>query len=117
MADKWKMAALATAFSRFFSAQLRRVGFRRDYPGWHRRAAICEQCPMRVIRCGVSYCGKPFLQQIDRDPATEGCGCPCWDKAKTPDEHCPIDSRNQPAQTHDGNCSCKWCRSVALGTL
>jgi len=100
---------LLEALGKFASARLRQVGAMRVHPRWEARAAVCERCPLRVIRCGVSYCGNPLLRQIEREPAVDGCGCPCHDKAKGPDEHCPINSRHQAAEQVHGECSCKWC--------
>jgi hypothetical protein len=104
-----RVRRLTAALYRFGSARLRRVGVGETHPDWQKRAEICEYCPMRAIRCGVSYCGKPFLQLIDRDPSIDGCGCPFHDKAKSPSEHCPIDRRGQPARHSASDCSCKWC--------
>jgi hypothetical protein len=116
---KTDMARLATAagvtryfleaVGKFATARLRRVGALPIYPHWEVRAEVCERCPLRVMRCGVSYCGSPLLRQIDRDPAIDGCGCPCHDKAKSAEEHCPIDRHHQPAVSDDGGCNCKWC--------
>jgi len=100
---------LLEALGKFASARLRQVGALRIHPKWEARATVCEQCALRVVRCGVSYCGNPRFQQIDRDPAIDGCGCPCRDKAKSPHEHCPVDSRYQAAEKHAAGCSCKWC--------
>jgi hypothetical protein len=93
----------------FTVARLQTIGWLRSAVDWENRAKTCERCHLRVIRCGVSYCGQPFLKQIDRDEAVDGCGCPCRDKAKSRSEHCPIDHRQQPAQKSAGGCSCKWC--------
>jgi hypothetical protein len=79
---------------------------------WTARAEICEKCPLRVMEKGVSYCGRPFLRQIDRDPAIDGCGCPTRAKAKDPAEHCPVNSRYQLA-TRDPVCNCKWCNALS----
>ena len=65
---------------------------------------------MRVIQCGKSYCGKPFLQLVNRDEALDGCGCPTLAKAKDPEEHCPVDPAFQASHIIDGRCTCKWCR-------
>jgi len=97
------------AVGKFAAARLRNAGALSIHPDWHERAAVCEHCPLRVISCGVSFCGNPFLEQIDRDPAVDGCGCACRDKAKSPSEHCPIDDHHQAAERHGGDCSCKWC--------
>jgi hypothetical protein len=102
---------LLEALGKFASARLRQVGALRVHPQWQARATICERCALRVVRCNISYCGNPLLQQIDRDPALDGCGCPCRDKAKSPSEHCPIDSRYHAAQNHGESCSCKWCEA------
>jgi hypothetical protein len=84
-------------------------------PNWADRAAVCERCPLRVIRGGISYCGTPFLEQIDRTDSADGCGCPTGAKAKDPAEHCPLDARHQPARTQDSRCTCKWC-ALASGS-
>jgi hypothetical protein len=82
------------------------------HPRWAERAAACETCPLRVIRCGVSYCGQPFLEKVDRDPAIDGCGCPCHAKAKSPTEHCPLNRFNRAVETTAaGGCTCKWCET------
>ncbi|MGA3068501.1 MAG: hypothetical protein ABSF29_16790 [Tepidisphaeraceae bacterium] len=104
---------LAGALQRFAGARLRRAGLQKVHPQWQQRAEVCERCPMRVIRCGISYCGNPFLEQIDRDPAIDGCGCPCREKAQSPAEHCPVDPHHRAAQRGPGPCSCKWCQSAA----
>ncbi len=103
---------LLEAIGKFASARLRQVGALRIHPQWQARAEVCERCALRVVKCGISYCGNPLLQQIDRDPATDGCGCPCRDKAKSPAEHCPIDFHYRAAdrRPHGGECSCKWCQ-------
>ncbi len=71
------------------AARLRRLGLGDVAGNWAARAQICETCPLRVVRRGVSYCGTPFLARIDRDAALDGCGCPTIEKAKTPAERCP----------------------------
>jgi hypothetical protein len=81
---------------------------------WMARAEICERCPLRAKEKGISYCGRPFLQQIDRDPVIDGCGCPTIAKAKDPSEHCPVNARHQPASRGSG-CNCKWCIGLAKG--
>jgi len=93
------------------SARLRQAGMLSDASGWEERAAVCETCHLRVVRCGVSYCGVPLLEFPDRDEAVDGCGCPCRDKAKSPGEHCPL-----PGAPGDASaaCSCKWCRATAV---
>jgi len=111
------MAILASAARRFLSARLRGWGMKSVHPQWEARAAICERCPLRVIRCGVSYCGTPLLQKMDRDEVREGCGCPCRDKAKSPQEHCPITLDHQAAGQLTDECSCRWCRSLRTGSI
>jgi hypothetical protein len=96
--------SISVAMAKAASARLRQIGAGRTATNWTARAAICERCPLRVVRKGVSYCGTPFLHQIDRDPAIDGCGCPTRDKAKSPDEHCPL-TVGGPG----GGCRCKWC--------
>jgi hypothetical protein len=102
-------ATLSRAAAKAASAKLRRLSVLPVKQDWAARAAVCERCHMRVLHRGVSYCGQPLLRQIDRDPAIDGCGCPTREKAKDPKEHCPIDSRNQPAHPISPPCSCKWC--------
>jgi hypothetical protein len=101
------------ALGKFATARLRQVGAMSVYPDWQARAEVCERCALRVVSCGNSYCGSPLLKQIERDPAVDGCGCPCHDKAKSAGEHCPINERYQPAEKHDGACNCKWCTVVS----
>ena len=103
------LASLGRAAAKSAAARMRRMGLLREAIDWARRAAICESCFMRHVRDGVSYCGRPFLQQIDREPAEDGCGCPVREKAKSPQEHCPLDWRNRPAKALPEGCTCKWC--------
>jgi len=91
------------------SARLRRLGISSTAPQWADRAAICETCPMCVVRRGVSYCGTPFLQLIDRDPTVDGCGCPTRDKARSPQEHCPVDRNFKLPVMMGDRCTCRWC--------
>src|SRR5438309_3476846 len=102
-------AALSKAAAKAASAQLRRISVLSTHPNWPSRAALCERCHLRVLYRGVSYCGRPFLQDIDRDPVTDGCGCLTRDKAKSPNEHCPLDSEHRLAKAIEGHCNCKWC--------
>ena len=104
--------ALGRAAAKSTAAHLRRAGLLPVRVDWPRRAEICERCPLRIVRKGISYCGNPFLEQIDRDPSTEGCGCPTRDKARSPAEHCPLTQHNRPAQTLAGRCNCKWCSPI-----
>jgi hypothetical protein len=60
----------------------------------------------------VAYCGKPLLEQLDRDDAVDGCGCPVNKKAQAAGEHCPLDRRNRPVATASGPCTCKWCADL-----
>jgi len=106
-------AALSRAAAKAASARLRLLSLLPSKADWSARAALCERCPMRVLHMGASYCGKPFLHRIDRDPALDGCGCPTRDKAKAPEEHCPIDPQNRPALKNGATCSCKWCALIA----
>jgi hypothetical protein len=103
------LANLSRAAAKSAAAKLRRIGAAPVHPRWTQRAAICEFCPLRVVRSGKSFCGNPLLQQIHREPALDGCGCPTHDKARSPDEHCPIDEHHQPSRQLGGACSCKWC--------
>jgi hypothetical protein len=101
--------SISTAMAKAAAARLRGMGALRTSVDWAGRAAVCERCPLRVVRGGVSYCGTPFLHQIDRDPTIDGCGCPTRDKARAPGEHCPINDRHLAASREGGRCSCKWC--------
>ena len=105
------MPSLAKAVTKAVTASFRRWGAVSTAPNWPIRAAMCETCHLRVIRCGVSYCGRPYTEHPFRDESTEGCGCPCVDKAKDPGEHCPLDYHALPAHRDDGRCTCKWCAS------
>jgi hypothetical protein len=104
-------AALSRAAAKHASSRLRRMGLLSLRVDWAARAEVCERCPLRVIHKKISYCGKPFLQQVDRDPTVDGCGCPVRAKARDPGEHCPLTPRHLPATTLDGTCDCKWCAS------
>jgi len=108
------LASLSRAAAKAAGARLRRMGLLRQAVDWRQRAEICEMCPLRVIHRGISYCGRPFLHQIDRDPAEDGCGCPTLEKARSPDEHCPRDWRNRPSRRYPDGCTCKWCNPYAL---
>jgi hypothetical protein len=99
---------LSRAAAKSAAAKLRRAGMIATRVDWAARAAACERCPLRVVRRGVSHCGKPLLEQLHRE-ASEGCGCPTHAKAKDPGEHCPLTVRHEPAQTLAGSCDCKWC--------
>src|SRR4051812_22297787 len=105
--------ALSRAAAKSAAAHLRQIGVGSVQPDWASRAQLCERCPLRVVSKGISYCGDPFLEQIDRDPQLHGCGCPTRAKAKSPSEHCPLDRRHQPAQKIADNCNCKWCQLSA----
>jgi hypothetical protein len=102
------------ALGKFATARLRQVGAIRAYPEWEARAEVCERCALRVVSCGKSFCGNPFLKQIERDPAVDGCGCPCRDKAKSAGEHCPITEHYHAAEKHGEMCNCKWCTAGSL---
>jgi hypothetical protein len=93
------------------TARLRGIGALPTAVDWTRRAATCERCPLRIVHRGVSYCGTPFLQHVDRDPSIDGCGCPTRDKARSPGEHCPLDTRHRPAEKIGERCTCKWCEN------
>jgi hypothetical protein len=102
-------AALSRAAAKSAAARLRRLGLLAEATDWAARATVCETCPLRVIEKGVSYCGRPFLSLPHRDEAHEGCGCPTRAKAKSPEEHCPLDWSNHPARQLPDGCTCKWC--------
>jgi hypothetical protein len=106
------LGSLSRAAFKFTSAVFRRAGVAAVHPDWAARAAVCERCPLRVIAGNVSYCGQPYYRKLDREEAEDGCGCPTRDKARDPDEHCPLTARHQassaPAE-RAGPCDCKWC--------
>jgi hypothetical protein len=102
-------AALSRAAAKSAAGRLRELGILPQAVDWARRAAVCETCFLRAVRGGVSYCGRPLLQQITRDPALDGCGCPTRAKAKSPAEHCPLDRGNRPSVQDAQGCTCKWC--------
>jgi hypothetical protein len=103
----WKRLSFAAANAA--KAKLRGFGALPVHQDWSHRAAICETCPMRIVRRGVSYCGRPLLEQPVRDLAMDGCGCPTIAKAKSPGEHCPLTVRNQLVDLEAATCECKWC--------
>jgi hypothetical protein len=103
-------AALSRAAARYTASVLRRGGASAVHRDWPARAAVCETCPMRVLVGNVSYCGQPAYRQPVRDPALDGCGCPTRDKARSPQEHCPMTPAMRPVRSSDGDrCDCKWC--------
>jgi hypothetical protein len=104
-----RFASLSRAAAKYASAVVRRAGAAAVHPDWTARAEICERCPLRVVQGSVSYCGQPMQRKLFRDPVTDGCGCPTWDKAKSPNEHCPITAQHEPAVSTGGACDCKWC--------
>lgn len=103
---------LTRAATRSAASRLRQLGILPTRIDWTARAVQCERCPLRTVRCGISYCGKPFLALPLREPAVDGCGCPTIAKAKDPSEHCPLDRRHQPAMTSADACNCKWCAAA-----
>ncbi len=102
-------AAITRAAAKSGAARLRGIGLLSVRVDWVARASACERCPLRVVKCGVSYCGTPFLRMPLRDPVIDGCGCPTREKARDPQEHCPINVRHEAATHVDGACTCKWC--------
>jgi hypothetical protein len=105
-------ATLSRAAAKAAGAKLRKLAVLPIKQDWATRAAVCERCHMRVLHRGVSYCGQPLLRQVDRDPTIDGCGCPTREKAKDPNEHCPIDSSNLPIGQKNSRCNCKWCAAA-----
>jgi hypothetical protein len=104
--------AISRAAGKYASAIVRRAGTGAVHPDWAARAVVCEQCPLRVVAGKVSYCGRPFHRMPVRDDAQDGCGCPTRDKARDPDEHCPLTVRNLPSQAGASPCDCKWCMGL-----
>lgn len=90
----------------------RDVGVGRVHADWQERVDICSRCPLCVVDRKHAFCGKPFLSKIDREEATDGCGCPIVAKAKDPTEHCPRDRVYNPS-TKDSACQCMWCTASA----
>ena len=107
------LTALGKAAAKSAASRLRRLGLLRQASDWASRASICETCHLRHVHKGASYCGRPFLQQIDRDTAEDGCGCPVREKARSPHEHCPLDWRSRRARDLPEGCTCKWCNGYA----
>lgn len=107
------LKSLSRAAAKSAGAKLRQLGLTGTHSDWASRAEICERCPKRVVACGISYCGNPFLKQPVRDIVTDGCGCPTHAKAKDPAEHCPITQQLEAATKHGQSCDCKWCIAAA----
>jgi hypothetical protein len=111
-------AALSRAAARHAAARWRAMGMSAVSPDWVDRAATCERCAMRVVHRGTSYCGTPLLRRVVRDSARDGCGCPTRDKARAPDEHCPVNDRYERARpASGGRCDCKWCAATRPAAL
>jgi len=110
--DCCPLKSITRATTKAAAARFRSLGMLKVSVNWQARAEICERCPMRIIQCGRSYCGKPYLQLPNRDESVDGCGCPTIAKAKDAAEHCPIDPRHRASATLDGTCNCKWCAGV-----
>jgi len=108
------LGSFSRAAFKFAGSIARKFGTTPTAANWVQRAEMCERCPLRVIQCGKSYCGKPFLQQPVRDAVVDGCGCPTHAKAKDPAEHCPLNEQYQPAAQSNGSCNCRWCRLAVL---
>lgn len=102
-------ASLSRAAAKSAAAKLRKAGLLPVRVDWQARAETCARCPLLVRRGRDTYCGRPYLEQPTRDPATDGCGCPTLDKAKDPTEHCPLTPRHLPATDDAAACNCKWC--------
>lgn len=102
-------ARLSRAAAKAAGDRLRQMGLLGVRINWAARAEACERCPLRVVHRNISYCGRPFLEKVDRDDALDGCGCPTLAKARDPAEHCPLDPSHRPARRIAGRCTCKWC--------
>jgi len=109
------LRALSKAAAKSASSRMRSMGLLPAKTDWVMRATICETCPLRVVSRGASYCGRPFLQKIDRDPVLDGCGCPTRAKAQDPTEHCPITPRFLKSSETPTDCNCKWCEAARRG--
>ncbi|MGC4032284.1 MAG: hypothetical protein QM754_11245 [Tepidisphaeraceae bacterium] len=75
---------LARAAGKAATSKLRLAGFVPEANDWAAKAEICERCPLRVVKCTVSYCGQPLLRNLVRDPVTDGCGCPTLRQGERP---------------------------------
>ena len=106
------LARLSRSAAKAAAAHLRRRGMLRQAVDWPARLRLCQTCPMHTLRGGVGYCGNPLLEQVTRDAGLDGCGCPTADKARSPDEHCPLNRRHRPAVSSPAGCDCKWCAAV-----
>lgn len=100
---------LSRAAAKSAAAKLRTAGALHVSVDWRRRLEICKSCPLHTERRGISYCGKPLLEQVRRDPV-EGCGCPVRAKSQNPAEHCPVNATHFTANR--SVCDCKWCRAT-----
>jgi len=106
--NRSSFAALSRAAAKSASSRMRSMGLLSTRVDWSARTQVCARCPLMVLRNGKSYCGKPFLEKIDRDDVMDGCGCPIQPKAQDPTEHCPLSTSNRKSTTGP-NCDCKWC--------
>ena len=104
-----RFAALSRAAAKYATAVARRSGASAMHPVWTVRAEICERCPLRVVVGRVSYCGEPVQSRLVRGPE-QGCGCPTREKARSPEEHCPLTVSHRAARVGSAGCDCKWCR-------
>ena len=95
---KWSSAA-----AKFAKARLRDAGALQVSTSVAERLRVCKDCPLKTTHRGIAWCGKPILLQKEGDV---GCGCPIADKARSPEEHCPL-----PVLNPAGDCDCKWCNA------
>jgi len=51
--------------------------------GIEHRATLCRECPSKVRKHGIDWCGKPFTKTDDT------CGCVVWAKIRVRGEACP----------------------------
>jgi hypothetical protein len=106
-------ATLSRAAARNAGARMRSMGLLPAKVDWATRAGVCARCPLLVVRGQTSYCGRPFLEKIDRDAELDGCGCPVRAKAQDPAEHCPLTVANRKSTRVGAACDCKWCAAHA----
>ena len=107
------LRALGRATAAAAKARLREAGKLPAAADWPRRLAACRGCSLRVVVEGEPYCGRPIWQRVPHRPEA-GCGCPLNDKARDPQQHCPLAAAENPAPAGGAaggaaGCGCRWC--------
>jgi len=106
------LARLVFASINFTRSSVRDLTGGSVHPQWQERMEACERCPMRVVQCGKSYCGKPLLKQVEREEHLDGCGCPTRAKARDTQGHCPRTAGYAEPTTTKASCDCVWCSTL-----